>query len=98
MNSTVTPPPMVADPVAKWEREFAAFERLLPGLLRTHRGRFVAIHDGDVVDSGGDKLILAMNVLKRLGNVAIHVGLVTDEPIAISRSGIRREVIVGAVS
>jgi hypothetical protein len=75
----------------KWEREYQAFQQLLPQLLATHRGRYVAIHEGQVVDSGTEKLDLALRVLSRVGKVPIHVGLVIDEPERISRSGVRRE-------
>src|SRR5262249_3556079 len=74
-------------PQTKWEREHQAFLQLLPQLLATHRGRYVAIHDGQVVGSGDDKLALALEVLGKIGNVPIHVGLVTEEPEPISRSG-----------
>jgi hypothetical protein len=77
---------------SKWEREHAAFCRLLPELLGTQRGKFVAIHDERVVDSGDDKLSLALRVLAKIGNTDIFVGFVTDEPPSIARSGIRRKV------
>ena len=79
-------------PRTKWEREYQAFRRLLPQLLATHSGRYVAIHEGQVVDSGDDKLALALRVLAKVGNVAIHVGLVTAEPVPVSRSGVRRDL------
>jgi hypothetical protein len=76
----------------KWEREYQAFRQLLPQLRATHRGRYVAIHEGQVVASGYDKLALALEVLGKVGNVASHVGLVTEEPEVIFRSGVRREL------
>jgi hypothetical protein len=81
-----------APPRTKWEREYQAFRQLLPQLLATHRGQYVAIHEGTVVDSGDDKLALALRVLAQVGNVAIHVGLVSEEPEPVSRSGVRREL------
>jgi hypothetical protein len=36
-----------------------------------------------------------LRVLRKVGNVAIHVGLVTEEPEPISRSGVRRELPPG---
>ncbi len=77
-------------PRTKWEREYQAFLRLLPQLLETHRGKYVAVHDEQVVDSGDDSLSVALRVLARVGNVDIHVGLVTEEPERVSRSGIVR--------
>ena len=96
MNATTTLPAPAIDPMvfnpSKWEREHAAFVRLLPQLLATHRGKFVAIHDEQMVDSGEEKLALALCVLAKIGNTDIHIGLVTDEPLTIARSGVRREV------
>lgn len=80
-----TPPPR-----NKWEREYRAFQRLLPELLKTHRGKYVAIHEEQVVDIGEEPLALALRVMARIGNVAIHVGHVTESPPPISRSGVRR--------
>jgi hypothetical protein len=77
----------------KWDLEFQAFCRLLPQLLATHRGKYVAIHEGRVVDSGDDKLAVALRVLSKIGNTSIHVGLVNEEPEPISRSGVRREAL-----
>ena len=83
---------LTTPPRTKWEREYQEFRRLLPHLLATHRGRYVAIHEGQVVDSGDDKLVVALRVLAKVGNVAVHIGLVTDEAEPISRSGARRDV------
>lgn len=96
MNELITLPApfleLTVPPPTKWEREYQAFQRLLPQLLATQRGKYVAIHDGQVVDSGDDKLALALRVLRKIGNVAIHVGLVTEEAEPVARSGVRREV------
>ena len=67
-------------PRNKADRECRAFLRLLPTLLETHRGHFVAIHDEQVVDCGDNKWDLADRVWAKHGYVAIHVELVTDEP------------------
>jgi hypothetical protein len=64
----------------KGEREYKAFLRLLPGLLTTHRGQYVAVHDGQVVDTDEDDITLVQRVHAKVGYVPIHVGLVTDEP------------------
>jgi hypothetical protein len=86
MNQTDTPPLIeVALPMsmpAKGEQEYQAFLRLLPMLLTTHRGKYVAVHDGEVVDSDTDDIALIQRVHARIGYVPIHVGLVTQsQPI-----------------
>ncbi len=69
---------MVPQP-GKGEREYQAFLRLLPELLPEYRGKFVAIHEGQVVDSDADDIALVQRVHARVGYVPIHVGLVTDQ-------------------
>jgi hypothetical protein len=64
----------------KWEKERRAFHRLRPSLLRNHLGKYVAIHQSKVVDSGVDQIALAMRVYKRFGYVPIYVGQVLAEP------------------
>ncbi len=75
----------------KFERERRAFLRLLPQLLATHRGQYVAIHDEKVAANGADRMEVAMNVWKRVGGVDLYIGLVTDQPEPIARSGVVRE-------
>jgi hypothetical protein len=65
--------------LTKGEREFQAFLRLLPKLLATHRGKYVAIHDGQVVDTDTDDVALILRVQAKVGYVPIHVGLVTEQ-------------------
>lgn len=67
-------------PPTKWDREYAAFLRMLPNLLVGHRGRYVAVHDGAVVGAGPDKVAVAMAAYRQFGGVEILVRLVTDEP------------------
>jgi hypothetical protein len=78
--------------LSKFEREKRAFYRLLPGLRATHLGQYVAIHDEQVVDSGPDQVEVALRVQRRVGQVALYVHLVGDEP-AVSRSGVVREIV-----
>ena len=91
---TLTPPAMdVLLPLpGKWACEYEAFRRLLPELLKTHRGEFVAIHQGQVIASGQDKLAVALEALRQNGNVAIHVGLVSEDGEPAARTGVRRVI------
>lgn len=66
--------------LSKWERERTAFWRSLPSLLSRYRGRYVAIHDGEVVDDDAQEIELALRVYKRFKYVPIYVGRVSDEP------------------
>ena len=79
-------------PPSKFEREKRAFYRLLPGLLATHAGQYVAIHEEDVVDSGPDQLEVALRVQRRIGAVAIYVHLVSEDTRPICRSGLIRDL------
>jgi hypothetical protein len=84
MNTTDIFGPPVLGPVqpavGKWAREYEAFLRLLPDLLREHRGQYVAVHDGRVVGVGGDKVTVAKHAYQEFGPVEILVRQVTDEP------------------
>ena len=88
MSNTTTEPTFevkLPEPeLTKGEREYQAFLRLLPQLLSTHRGQYVAVHEGQVVDSDTDDIALIQRVHARVGYVPIHVGLVTD-PLPVVR-------------
>ena len=79
-------------PASKFHREKRAFFRLLPGLLATHSGQYVAIHDEQVVDSGPDQLEVALRVQRRFGAAAIYVHLVGDGLRPTCRSGMIRDL------
>jgi hypothetical protein len=66
--------------LGKGEREYQVFLRLLPELLSTHKGQYVAVHNGQVVDVDTDDIALIQRVHARIGYVPIYVGLVTDRP------------------
>jgi hypothetical protein len=63
-----------------WERERRAFFRLLPSLLKTHPGQYVAVHDGTVVASGNDRINEALDAYQRVGYVPLYVRLVGESP------------------
>lgn len=82
-ETTILPAPVLnltPQPVTKWEREYQAFQRLLPELLKSHRGKYVAIHDGQVIESGDDRLEVIFRALEKAGGVSIHVDLVAEQP------------------
>jgi hypothetical protein len=54
------------------------------------RNQYVAVHSEQVIDSDADEMALILRVLARMGNVDIHVGLVTDQPPPVCRSGVVR--------
>ena len=64
-----------------WERERLAFLNHEPALLQTHRGKFVAIHDGEVVDRDADEVQLGLRVYGKYGDVPIYFGLVSESPL-----------------
>jgi hypothetical protein len=57
----------------KWNEERRAFQRLRPSLLRTHLGKYVAIHNGKVVGSGRNQIALGLRAYARFGYVPIYV-------------------------
>lgn len=63
-----------------WEKERAAFHRLKPKLLQTHRGLYVAIQGGQVVDTDADNLALARRVMHKLEGKPFYLQLVSEEP------------------
>ncbi len=60
------------------ERE--AFLRLKPQLLKTHKGLFVAIHHGEVVDCDADNQELAKRVMTRFKDEVVYIHEVSEEP------------------
>src|SRR5262245_44556744 len=78
-TETLAPPALPVSDNDKWRCEQRAFHQLLPKLLQSHPGQFVAIHDGKVVESGSDKLEVAGRAYARFGYVPIFVSLVTDQ-------------------
>lgn len=86
MSETLTPIihevrlPRIERP--KWQRDYEVFLRLLPELLKTHRGQYVAIHDGQLVETGEDRVEVVLRVWDRFGYGPMHVGLVAEPPPA----------------
>lgn len=64
----------------RWRREYVAFIRLLPELLKSDRGKFTAIHGGAVVAVADTFVEAALKAYERVGYVPLHVGEVTENP------------------
>lgn len=62
------------------EREHAAFEQMLPDLLKKYPGKAVALHNGEVVAVGDDKMDLWAQVRQKLGPVPVYVQMVEYPP------------------
>lgn len=95
MNDTeCLPAPVIEtkspEPTA-WQRERHAFGEMLPSLLQTHLGKYVAVYGGQVVDSDEDEVRLAARAYQNHGYVPIYVGLVTKQT-PIVRIPHRREL------
>jgi hypothetical protein len=64
----------------KLQAEIAVFTQLHPTLKETHFGQFVAIHEGNLVDSDADFETLFLRVQARYGDLAILMRQVSDSP------------------
>ena len=72
-----------------YRRERAAFLALLPQLLTTHRGRFVAVHGGRVVAEGTDDATVTAEAYARVGYTDLYVGEVTESPRVVRMPSFR---------
>jgi len=61
-----------------WEEEHRAFLGLLPTLMATHGGQYVAVYKASVIADGPDQVDVAKRAYARAGYVPIYVGLVTN--------------------
>ena len=88
---------LIPPEISKLDREYQAFQRLLPSLLETHKGKYVAIHEEKVIDSDEDPIRLIKRVQEIVGQQSIHVGPVVF-PQPIVRVPHYREYRPGTVS
>ena len=68
----------------EFEAEKAAFEQLQPSLMTTHKGKFVAIRGGQMVDSDDDKMRLITRVYSTLGDGPMYIHKV-GEPLRVAK-------------
>lgn len=65
---------------AAFQRNLAAFHRMLPGLLKQYPGKAVAFLDGELVGVGEDRVALAKEMWATYGRVELLVREVTRTP------------------
>lgn len=92
LPAPLVPAPKISDD--RWRRERSAFQQLLPQLLNESPGKFVAIHGGQVVACGDNKIEVAQQAYSQCGYIPIYVGHVSTEPqkpvrIPTPRSAVR---------
>jgi len=67
-----------------FEREREAYERLEPELLPLYKGQYVAIREGQVIDSDPDEMTLVQRVYEKLGYGPMYVRKV-GAPLPVRR-------------
>ena len=80
-ETTVHTAPEISWPMVspdKWDDEHRAFVAQHDDLIRRFPGEYVAIHVGQVVGHGSDKIAVALKAYREHGRVAIYVGLVSE--------------------
>lgn len=69
----------------EWEKlrlEQEAYANLLPSLLKTHAGEYVALHEGAVIATGANLQELHVQVYYLLGDIPVLFKRVSAEPEA----------------
>ncbi len=60
--------------------EMAAFDKMIKSLFKTHLNKWVAILDGQLVDSDDDRRILSKRVADKFGNRVVLIEQVLERP------------------
>jgi len=63
----------------KFAKEESAFWAMHKELLKTHLSKFVAIHEGKVVDSDYDRILLTKRVYDKYGYIPIYFQQIIPE-------------------
>lgn len=91
-QSLVTRDPVASamdeQPLSDWDRQIEqidqeqrAYERQHSKLLALHRGRYIAMRHGAVVDNDADKVALSRRIRQRYGKEPVLIKLVQTEPM-----------------
>lgn len=70
----------------KLKTEAQALERLHPQLVKQYLGQFVAVHEGQVVDTDVNFETLFLRLQKRLGDIPVLIHPVSTEPTSELRA------------
>ena len=87
-DATIHDAPDLSEALARvdpWRGDRRAFAAMLPSLLATHLGQYVAVHNGQVVASGAALVDVALEAYRRVGYVPVYVDLIADRPPMPSR-------------
>ncbi len=77
------PAPQVDDSEVMFRLEEAAFVSMLPALRAKYDGRFVAVHNGVVVDSDVSRVELIRRFFNEFGDTHVYIGFVgPQEPVS----------------
>jgi len=80
----LTIPKIMDDP---WLRDQRAFFLMLPELLKTHRGKWVAVYNEQVVEIGDTRRNVLLRFRDRFPHAEVYIQLVDEEfPVAKMRS------------
>jgi hypothetical protein len=60
--------------------ELTAFGHLLPGLLSTHKGQFVAVYNSNIIDRDSDEFLLAERVARQSLAGPVLIQQITEVP------------------
>ena len=72
------PPATIFPP--EWHADKAAFQKMLPELLKTHREKWVAIHKGQMVDSDTKPGELMYRIELKFGDEPVYIDEVLEAP------------------
>jgi PHD/YefM family antitoxin component YafN of YafNO toxin-antitoxin module len=78
--SEPSPPEPQDEKLRTFYEDKEMFQRLLSELLKTHKGKFVAVFHGQIVDVDSDLGTLARRVYKKYGYQPIYMDEVLEEP------------------
>ena len=66
--------------IVAFQQERAAFERMLPELIRTYPGQVVGIYQGEIAEVGTDIAAVREQIYDRFGYVPCYVQLIEETP------------------